>query len=39
MNAILGYSEMLQEEAEDEGWTASRPICKKSKTRASICWL
>ena len=30
MNAILGYSEMLMEDAEDQGQEDLSPICKKS---------
>ena len=38
MNAILGYSEMLAEEAEDLGRKISFPISRRSTRPAAICW-
>ncbi len=34
MNAIIGYSEMLTEDAEDDGTKKSYPICRKSVPQA-----
>ena len=38
MNAIIGYSEMLQEDAEDAGHGSSSPISRRSTPPASTCW-
>jgi signal transduction histidine kinase len=37
MNAIIGYSEMLQEEAEDLDQKASFPTCKRFTAPANTC--